>query len=114
MNFDNTITVKNIYRQVGRYVYFVVIQIYKKITSNIVIELRKTIKKSMATGIAQKIRAAIFPLWSLRKNDVSKMKKKKYKEEMQEALKGLLISKQRKNTNKKYTYSDYGFVFILK
>ena len=37
----------------------------------------------MATGIAQKIRAAIFPLWSLRKNDVSKMKKKKkYKEEM--------------------------------
>ena len=79
MNFDNTITVKNIYRQVGRYVYFVVIQIYKKITSYIVIELRKTIKKSMATGIAQKIRAAIFPLWSLRKNDVSKMKKKNTK-----------------------------------
>ena len=29
----------------------------------------------MATGIAQKIWTALFPLWSLRKNDTLKMKK---------------------------------------
>ena len=40
-----------------------------------VIELRETIKKSMATGIAQKSYMALFPLWSLRKNDILKMKK---------------------------------------
>ena len=36
----------------------------------------KNNKKSMATGIAQKRCTALFPLWSLRKNDVSKMKRK--------------------------------------
>ena len=35
-------------------------------------ELQKTIKKSVATGIAQKSCTALFPLWSLRKNDISK------------------------------------------
>ena len=52
----------------------VVIQIYKKIVYNIVTELQKTIEKSMATGIAQKSYTALFPLWSLKKNDISKMK----------------------------------------
>ena len=47
----------------------------KKIIYIIVKELRKTIKKSMATGIAQKSCTALFPLWSLRKNDISKDKK---------------------------------------
>ena len=58
----------------GRYVYFVVIEINKKNIYNIIIELWKTIKKSMVTVIAQKSYAAWFPLWSLRKNDISKMK----------------------------------------
>ena len=56
--------------------YFVVIQIYKKCIYNIVIELRKTIQNSMVRGIAQKSCTALFPLWSLRKNDISKMKRK--------------------------------------
>ena len=30
----------------------------------------------MATGIAQKSCTALFPMWSLRKNYISKMKKK--------------------------------------
>ena len=42
----------------------------------------------MATGMTQKSCAALFPLWSLRKNDISK--NKKYKEETQKALKGIL------------------------
>ena len=46
----------------------------------------------MATGIAQKSCTALFPFWSLRKNDISKMKKKKYEEETQKELKGILIS----------------------
>ena len=33
----------------------------------------------MATGIAQKSCTALFPLWSLRKNDISKNKKSLYK-----------------------------------
>ena len=33
----------------------------------------------MATGIAQKSCTALFPLWSLRKIDILKMKKKKTK-----------------------------------
>lgn len=52
-------------------------QIYRKFICNIAIKLRKTIEKSMATGIAHKSYTALFSLWSLRKNDVSKMKKKK-------------------------------------
>ena len=44
----------------------------KKIIYYIVKELRKTIKKSMATVIAEKTCIALFPLWSLRKNDISK------------------------------------------
>ena len=48
---------------------------YKYTIYNIVIELPKTIKKSMATGITPKCCTALFPLWSLRKNDISKMKK---------------------------------------
>ena len=60
--------------QVGRYAYFVVIQVYKKVIYNIVKELRKTIKKSMATGIVQKGCTVLFPMWSLRKNDISKIK----------------------------------------
>ena len=35
---------------------------------------RKTIKKSLATGMVQKSCTALFPLWSLRKNDLPKMK----------------------------------------
>ena len=34
----------------------------------------------MAAGIAQKSCTALFPLWSLGKNDIPKMKKKKKKE----------------------------------
>ena len=60
---------------VGRYLYFVVIQIYKEFIYNIVIELRKAIKKSKAKRIAQKSSTALFPLWSLRENDIPKMKK---------------------------------------
>ena len=41
-----------------------------------VMELRKTIKKTMTTGIAQKSCIALFPLCSLRKNDKWKSKKK--------------------------------------
>ena len=33
----------------------------------------------MAIGIAQKSCTALFPLWSLKKNDISKMKKKDIK-----------------------------------
>ena len=60
---------------VGRQVYFVVIQIYKKFIYNIVKELRKTMKKSMAIGISQESCTALFPLCSFRKNDISKIKK---------------------------------------
>ena len=49
----------------------------QKIISNFVIELPKGIKKSMAIGTAQKICTSLFQLWSLRKNDISKMKRKK-------------------------------------
>ena len=41
-----------------------------------VMELRKTIKKTMTTGIAQKSCIALFQLCSLRKNDIWKSKKK--------------------------------------
>ena len=44
-----------------------------------VMELRKTIKKTMTTGIAQKSCIALFPLCSLRKNDIWKSKKKNTK-----------------------------------
>ena len=47
----------------------------KKIIDSVVKELRKTIKTSMAIGIAQKTSTALFPLWSLRKNDILKNKK---------------------------------------
>ena len=35
----------------------------------------------MTTEIVQKSCTALFSLWSLRKNDIPKMKEKKYKEE---------------------------------
>ena len=35
----------------------------------------------MAAGIAQKSCTALFPLWSLGKNDIPKMKKKKKKKQ---------------------------------
>ena len=65
----------------------------------------------MATGVSQKGCTNLFPLSSFRKNDISKMKHTHththtHKEEMQKALKGILIFKQRKNKNKKYTYPD--------
>ena len=51
----------------------------------------------MATGIAQKICTALFPLWSLRKDDILKSKTKKKKKKIYiyqggrlKALKGLL------------------------
>ena len=51
-------------------------------------------KKSMTTGIAQKRCTALFPLWSLRKNDIRKSKKKKTdKEKTCKALKGILSFK---------------------
>ena len=37
----------------------------------------------MAAGIAQKSCTALFPLWSLGKNDIPKMKKKKTKNKKQ-------------------------------
>ena len=40
----------------------------------------------MATGIAQKSWTALFPLWSLRKNDILKNKKSLYKEGTQKGL----------------------------
>ena len=52
----------------------------------------------MATGIAQKSCTALFPLWSLRKTNISKMKRKI---ETQKALNRILIFKYRKNKNKK-------------
>ena len=57
----------------GRHIYSVFIQIYKKFIYNISSELQK--QKSMATGIVEKSCVALFPLWSLRKNYISKMKK---------------------------------------
>ena len=71
--------------------------------------ITKTVKKSMVTGIAQKSCTALFPLRSLRKNDISKMKKK-YKEETLKALKGILILNREKN--KKYTYLDYALTAL--
>ena len=46
----------------------------------------------MAPGKAQKSCTALFPLWSLRKNDISKNKKYIYKEETQKPLKGILYT----------------------
>ena len=71
---------------------------------NIVIGLRKTVKKSMATGIVQKSCTALFLLWSLKKNNISKTKKK-YKDESY--IEGILIFKSRKNKNKKDIYPNY-------
>ena len=60
------------------------------------------------TGIAQKSCATLFPLWSLRKNDISKNKNNICKEGTQKSLKGLLkIKCRKKNKSKKYTYPDY-------
>ena len=74
---------------------------YRKVfLCNIILELPKTMKKNMARGIAQKICTALFPLWSLRKNDIAKTKKT-YNEKMQKPLKRILIFKQRKIKNKK-------------
>ena len=73
--------------QVGRQVYFIVIQIYKKTIYNIVKELRNTIKKSMTTGIAQK--SYYFHFGPLGKMIHQKIKDI-YKEETQKALKGIL------------------------
>ena len=64
----------------------------------------------MATGIAQKSCTALFPLWSLRKTNISKMKRKI---ETQKALNRILIFKYRKNKNKKYTYADYANSYIF-
>ena len=50
-------------------------------------ELRKSIKKSMATGITQKSCTALFPLLSIRKNDISKMKIKNTRREGRKHLK---------------------------
>ena len=50
-------------------------KIYKKFIYNIVTKLQKTIKNSTATGIAQKSCRALFPLRSLRKCNISIMKK---------------------------------------
>ena len=47
----------------------------RKVICNIVIALQKTIKKSEATGIAQKGCTALFSLWFLSKIDISKMNK---------------------------------------
>ena len=64
-------------RYVGKQVDFVVIQICKKIIYIIVVELKKLIKKSMVTGVAQKSCTALFPLWSFGKMIYLKWKKKK-------------------------------------
>ena len=60
----------------------------------------------MATGIAQKSCTALFPFWSLRKNDISKMKKKIWEGNI-ESIEMHFNIKCRKNKNKKYTYPDY-------
>ena len=75
-------------------------KIYKKFIYNIVTKLQKAIKNSTATGIAQKSCRALFPLRSLRKNNISIMKKK-CKEETQKVLKGIFIFKLRKNKKKR-------------
>ena len=62
------------FRWVGRFLFCRHTNI-QKIIYIIVIELRKTIKKSMATGVAQGSFTALFPLWFLRRNEISKMKK---------------------------------------
>ena len=41
--------------------------------------ITKTIKEFVATGIAQKSCTPLFPLRSLKKNDILKMKKEKWK-----------------------------------
>ena len=60
----------------------------------------------MTTGIAQKSCTTLFPFWSLRKNDISKMKKKIQRGNI-ESIERNLNFKQRKNKSKKYTYPDY-------
>ena len=58
------------------------------------------IKKSMVTGITQKSHTALFPLWSLRKNDMSKDKKiyikRKHKESIKRNFKYLNVEKKKK------------------
>ena len=56
----------------------------------------------MATGI---VLHNFFSIVVSQENDISKMKKNE--EETQKALKVILIFKQRKNRNKKYTYPEY-------
>ena len=46
----------------------------KKLIYNIAKELQKTIKNPIATEIAQKSCGALFPSWSFRENDMSKLK----------------------------------------
>ena len=65
----------------------------------------------MEIGTAQKSCTALLLLWSLRKNDISK--KLKYNKETLNTFKGILIYKQRKNKNKKYTYADYALTLIV-
>ena len=48
-------------QQVGRFILSSY-KLYKKVIYNVVIEFQKTIKKFMATGIAQKSCSALFPL----------------------------------------------------
>ena len=60
----------------------------------------------MATGIAQTSCTALFPLWSLRKNDISKMKRKTLRGNLESIERNFNIL-NRKNENKKYNYPDY-------
>ena len=64
--------------------------IQKKVIYNIVIELWKTINKSMGTGIAQETCTALFPLWFFSKNDILKMKniyiKRKHRKHWKEKI----------------------------
>ena len=85
-------------------------QIYKKkkIIYIIVKELRKTIKKSMVTGITQKSCTALFLLWSLRKNDILKNTKLYVKGKMESIERtSKKLNVEKKNKSKKYTYPGY-------
>ena len=58
----------------------------------------------MATGIAQKTCTALFPLWPVRKNDISKNKKYIWRENKESIERNFKYLNVEKNKNKKYTY----------
>ena len=62
----------------------------------------------MAAGIAQKSCTALFPLWSLSKNDIPKMKKKKTKQKKKNKEAGMTQSIMQSNLNVSFGKNEKG------